>query len=260
MQNKILSDLLTEDDSVLAVVWLELLEWYNGLKTEQNESGKPYSVYSGGEAAAAYMLSLCTTAQSADGAAPTTAARQMLKYTNYVAENITAPVAGRISAAETETLLDSIDEKYGIIRKLFSERRLPILLLENSHCRCNSFCCSKRSVSGDGDYNYELFLFHKKDSEAGHPAYIFLHEIGPIVQMELTHDPEAVPKSFIKMSNEFLGTDIKQDIKTPELFADAFAIAMMTIFGWSEYDCFDMIPHKVKNSFATFMNWLLLRM
>lgn len=57
----------------------------------------------------------------------------------------------------------------------------------------------------------------------------------------------------------FLGKPLEQGTLAPELFADAFAIAIIRIFSWDEYGTFDEIDDGVKHTFTQYMDWLLER-
>ena len=218
---------------------------------------KPYLIYTNTNALLVFMFSYYNTSHSKEQLHLIAPVEQLENYIAFVNQSI-APAKGEIICSkEIKTVLSAIDDKYGIISKLFSENKLPILLLNNSHEIYNSICCAKQQINKMVSFKYELYLYHAKDNESGHPAYIFLHELGHIIQIEISKNPEKIPESFIVLSKEILGVAITQGQEACELFADAFAMAMIRIFDWQEYDSFETISLEVKNAFATYMNWLL---
>ncbi len=158
-----------------------------------------------------------------------------------------------------DKILATVEKKYGLISRLSETETLRILRISNTHLSFNSVCNAIRKINGADRFRYGIYLFHCKDGDSGHPAYILLHEIGHALQVELTHDPAKIPESFCKMSDLFLGKPLEQGTLAPELFADAFAIAMIRIFGWDEYGTFDEIDDGVKHTFTQYMDWLLER-
>lgn len=248
-----------QNDVLLATALMDLMTAQSEEETPRKRNQRRYRTYSGASANLEFLRSFLSQI-TADELQPVSEGRQRLRqFADYVQGNITLPKGDLITHSDMDKILATVEKKYGLISRLSETETLRILRISNTHLSFNSVCNAIRKINGADRFRYEIYLFHCKDGDSGHPAYILLHEIGHALQVELTHDPAKIPESFCKMSDLFLGKPLEQGTLAPELFADAFAIAMIRIFGWDEYGTFDEIDDGVKHTFTQYMDWLLER-
>lgn len=246
-----------QSDALLATAIMDLMTVQNEEEAPQKRNQRRYRTYSGASANLEFLRSFLLQT-TADELQPDSEGWQRLRqFTDYVQSNFTLPKGELISTSDMDRVLTAIEKKYGLIRRLSEAETLRILRISNTHLSFNSVCNAIRKINGADRFRYEIYLFHCKDKDSGHPAYVLLHEIGHALQVELTRDPGKIPESFCKMSDLFLGKPLEQGAIAPEVFADAFAIAMIQLFGWNEYGTFDEIDAGVKHTFTQYMDWLL---
>lgn len=246
-----------QSDALLATALMDLMTLQNDGETPQKGDLHCYRTCSGASANLEFMRSFLLQI-TADEQQPSSEGRQRLRqFADYVQRNLTLPKGELISHSDMDRVLVAIEKKYGLLSRLSKTETLRILRISNTHLGFNSVCNAIRSINAPDRFRYEIYLFHCKDEDSGHPTYILLHEIGHALQVELTRDPGKIPESFCKMSDLFLGKPLEQGALAPEIFADAFAIAMIQLFGWNEYGTFDEIDAGVKHTFTQYMDWLL---
>lgn len=253
----LVSRMLFESDALINAALTDLLTLHMGDDMPPEPRKRPYCTYSGGSANIKFLRSFLTQQMVGEAEIAKTYKGRLVQFVDYVKDNLTAPVGALISNSALDKSLAAIEKKYKLITWLSQTSTLQIMRVRNSHKMVNSICGAAKRVSGNGDFRFELYLFHSKDDDSGHPAYIMLHEIGHALQVMLTQDPARIPESFCLMSDELLGVPIAQSPIATELFADAFAIAMIRIFGWDEYGTFDDLDEDIKIAFTYYMDRLL---
>ncbi|MEG1738808.1 MAG: hypothetical protein RR259_11360, partial [Odoribacter sp.] len=245
------------NDALVALTFMDLVVAADNNLKSANEGNRIYHIHSGSAANVGYLLSFIIQAESHDTLNTQTGKDRLRRFTQYVGENIVPPIGASISVSEIDTTIDAIDKKYKLFSRLFKEKKLTILRMNCTHKEYNSICNAVKLPSDIPKFQYELYLFHGKNVDSGHPVYIFLHELGHILQTEVTRSPEQVPESFLKFTEKIIGKPLVQGNFAPEFFADAFAMAMMQTFDWAEYDPFEEIAQEVKNAFRVYMDWLI---
>lgn len=220
------------------------------------EGKRPYQTHSGASANIKFMQSFISQIHPELGQAANGKER-LAQFVAFVKDNFTPPVGDSISVSDLDKTMAAIEKRYKLISRFSKTNRLRILRIRSSHKAFNSICNSIKSVYDSNKIQYELYLFNKKDPNAGHPAYILLHELGHILQIEITHDPAKTPESFCKLSGTIAKIAEEQNISVAEIFADAFAMAMMQTFGWTEYDPFNMVSEETKDGFKIYMDRLI---
>lgn len=255
----LVKDLLHEDDAAIDSVFAELMALRATTAIKRAFVSKPYAIYSGNAAAVNFMLTHITTRQSAQSVPIESPRAGFENFVCLADENIVPKVGPLVLRKDIEYIIKEIDRKYLLFSTLFGERKLSILRVSNTHLNCNALCCSIKSEMGVGfiTLNYELFLFHEREGAGWHPAFIFLHELGHILQTEISRNPSLPPKSFVQMVNLYKGPRIKQDKESAELFADAFAIAMITIFEWKQLAPQVGFPPATSAVYAEYIDWLI---
>lgn len=245
------------DDSLVTLAWMDLIMAAENDLLSANEGKRAYHIHSGAVANAGFLLSFVMQTHPEQVGVSQTGRDKLAAFAEYMSENIAPPIGNLISVSEIDKTINAIEKKYKLISHLFQREKLTILRMRNSHKTFNSICNAVRLPTEPPKFHYELYLFHQNDPTTGHPVYIFLHELGHILQTEVTRDPTKVPESFCKLSDKITGKQLEQGDFAPELFADAFAIAMMQTFDWEEYDSFHEVAPEVKNAFRVYMDWLI---
>lgn len=251
---------VTGDDHLLGSAYMDILTYRDSVMGKDEDKKRSYHIHSGAAASLYFLSSFVPTRHSEQEKVVQTGRERLEAFNLFVQENILPPVGNFISVSEIDMVMNAVSKKYPLWRRMFVDSKLTILRLNNTHKEMNSMCNASHKIGDATKFSYELYLFHTKDFEQGHPVYIFLHELGHILQIEAAHDPSLVPESFIKFSNDMTGKELTQGEFAPELFADAFAMAMMQTFGWKEYDTFDIVSDSVKELFKHYMEQLMVRM
>lgn len=251
---------VTGDDHLLGSAYMDILTYRDSVMGKDEDKKRSYHIHSGAAASLYFLSSFVPARHSAQEKVVQTGRERLAAFDRFVCENILPPVGNFIAVSEIDMVMNAVSKKYPLWRRMFVDNKLTILRLNNTHKEMNSMCNASHKIGDATKFSYELYLFHTKDLEQGHPVYIFLHELGHILQVEAAHDPALVPESFIKFSNGMTGKELTQGEFAPELFADAFAMAMMQTFGWKEYDTFDIVSDSVKELFKHYMEQLMVCM
>jgi hypothetical protein len=79
------------------------------------------------------------------------------------------------------------------------------------------------------------------------PEYVFLHELGHVLQTSLTGSVDVVPEEFLRF-DQTVGGQLKQgDPDACEVFADLFAIAVMRGTALCSHDPFPFSEEFKRN-------------
>lgn len=247
----------TQRDDLIAMALMDMSTLSDDGDMQRKPGQRPYRTYSGASACVEFLRSFLTQTMAGETRPTQNGVERLRRFVEYMRKNITFPGGELISPSDLDRTMHALEKRYGLISRLSQAGTLEILRIPNSHRTFNSICNATKRMDGTDSFRYALYLFHVKDEDSGHPAYILLHEIGHALQVELTRDPALIPESFCNMSDLYLGKPVDQSPLAAELFADAFAIGMIQIFGWDAFGTFDELAPEVKNAFATYMNWLL---
>lgn len=247
----------SQNDVLLLSALTDLFTLGDGGLFPPKPGEQPYRTYSGASANIAFLQSFLVQAMAGEEQLVQTGKERLQRFVDYLKENITPPRGALISSSDLDKTMNALEKKYGLIRRLSETATLQILRIPNSHKLFNSVCNAVKRTDGPNLFRYELYLFHVNGDHVGHPVYILLHEIGHALQVEITHDPAMIPQSFCTLSMKYFSRPLEQGPEAKELFADAFAMAMMKAFGWDAYDPFHYIDAEVKTLFFNYMEWLM---
>jgi hypothetical protein len=140
---------------------------------------------------------------------------------DFVSNNIVSPSGKYLSIQDAKDTITKISDKFPYFDIVGKLGILNILLLDNTHTLFNSLC----GVNAEGS-GAVVIMYHMNDKQMA-PVYVFLHELGHVLQIAMTGSVNYVPDSFIRF-HERLSTGLKQGMyDAPEVFADSFAIAVM---------------------------------
>ncbi|MDR1206375.1 MAG: hypothetical protein LBL26_13010 [Peptococcaceae bacterium] len=142
---------------------------------------------------------------------------------DYIDNFILPPSGACLTMDSTETVMAVLTNKFPYF-DVIPTNPLFILHLANSHKAFNSM-----SGFGDGEEAGRgiIVMLHMKDMDI-FPEYVFLHELGHILQVAITKSPNTVPPAFLRFHNEIGGVPFSEGSPdAPDVFADTFAIAVM---------------------------------
>jgi hypothetical protein len=99
-------------------------------------------------------------------------------------------------------------------------------------------------------------MYNIKDDSIA-PEYVFLHELGHVLQVAITGSDQLVPEEFINFNNSLPNVNLKQgDCEAPDLFADTFAVAVMQGTCLHQFNPFPF-SDQLNETFETFHTKLL---
>ena len=153
----------------------------------------------------------------------------------YINETIIEPTGNCITVDTEKKIISILEAKYPFFEVAATKNPLHILNINNTNRVYNSTTgCSESGVP------VAIHMYNMKDSDTA-PEYVFLHELGHVLQASLTDSVIYVPDEFIQLHNSIPNTRrLEQgNPDAPEVFADTFAIAVMCRTELSRYDPFN---------------------
>lgn len=162
-------------------------------------------------------------------------------------KTIIEPTGISISTDVEEKVLSTLSSKFPFFQIVSSRKPFSIININNTHRLFNSMC----GVSGDAT-SFVVYMFNMKDKSLA-PEYVFLHELGHILQITLSGSDELVPNEFLEFHTS-LPTVNKLEQGNPdaaEVFADTFAISVMRGTDLRNFNPFQF-PDSLIESFENF--------
>jgi len=150
----------------------------------------------------------------------------------YINETIIEPTGNCITVDTEKKVMSILEAKYPFFEVAATKNPLHILNINNTNRIYNSTTgCSESSVP------LAVHMYNMKDSDTA-PEYVFLHELGHVLQASLTNSVLYVPDEFIQLHNTIPSARrLEQgNPDAPEVFADTFAVAVMR---GTELSCYD---------------------
>ena len=189
------------------------------------------------------------------GLTPANNVRKIQKIINELISDIDKTIAEPSGISLTvdaeEKILSVLSSKFPFWKVVPASTALDIININNTHRSFNSVC----GVSGDATTFY-IYMYNMKDSSTM-PEYVFLHELGHVLQISLSGSGTLVPEEFIEFNETVLSTTIKQgSLEAIETFADTFSIAVMHGTDLSSKNPFPF-PDRLNECFVKFYDQLL---
>lgn len=150
-----------------------------------------------------------------------------------------------ISKEEITTIFDVICKKFPNFNNILKNINIDILILDNSNTYHNSITIP------NGYYNFfKILCFYMKDNDeykSGqlNPIYVFIHEIGHIINWYVTKENRIVPSSFFEEVGKYYPTLTPDNPDALEVFADSFAMAIMYNTDLSKYNPFSSLHEEL---------------
>jgi len=149
--------------------------------------------------------------------------KNILDLLTYINDMIIEPTGNALSVEDEVSILSVLSEKFPYWEIVSKKGTVTILNINNSNREFNSVC-----GVDDNATSFVIYMYNMKDNDMA-PGYVFLHELGHILQIALTNSCEIVPDEFIQFNKSLnVANELKQgEIGTTDVFADTFAIAVM---------------------------------
>ena len=162
--------------------------------------------------------------------------RQSIKnQISYIDEAIVPPSGCSLTVEAEEKILFTLTQKFPFWEIASANSPLVILNLNSTNKYYNSFCGtdvnSKSSV---------IYMYNLNDNTIA-AEYVFLHELGHVLQIALSGSTQNVPNEFIQFHESLSNvTKLEQGSEEAiEAFADTFAISVMRGTELSDFDPFN---------------------
>lgn len=184
----------------------------------QPEKDKRYHIYSAETSIAPYLASVGLMLGRVS---------EVRKHIKEIIADIDAtiiePTGICTTVEQEEMVLAVLLEKFSYLEVVSTRKPLSVLNINNTHRLFNSTCGVDESASA-----FVIHMYNMKNISFI-PEYVFLHELGHALQAAMSGSVLTVPDEFIDFHNSLPGTPRIEHGNTdaPELFADAFAIAVM---------------------------------
>jgi hypothetical protein len=180
--------------------------------------------------------------------------REMRKNIKTLISNIDneiiKPTGNYLTVDNGEKTLSILSDKFPYWKTVSPNAAIDILIMKNSHRLYNSLC-----GTDDNYKKFVVYMFNMKDDSL-RPEYVFLHELGHLLQMALTGSVLIVPDEFINFHNSTQYEKLEQgNPDAAEVFADIFAIAVMRGTVLSDFYPFSF-PDVLNERFEKFFNEL----
>ena len=162
--------------------------------------------------------------------------KRIRKLIAEIGETIIEPSGIKLSVEGEQKILDMLINKFPFWEAMPGIESLDILNINNTHREFNSiFGVDAEATS------FVIYMLNMNDPTVA-PEYVFLHELGHVVQTVLTGSCRLIPDEFLEF-NASLDVMLEQgNPDLPEIFADTFAIAAMR--GTELNDCISQLfPH-----------------
>ena len=170
----------------------------------------------------------------------------------YINDTIVAPTGNCMTVETEEKIMSTLEAKYPYFEVAATQNPLHILKINNT----NRIYNSTTGCSGSG-VPVAIHMYNMKDSDTA-PEYVFLHELGHVLQVSLTNSVLYVPDEFIQLHNSIPSARRLEhgNPDAPEVFADTFAVAVMHGTELSRYDPFNF-PEAFNEALERFYKKLL---
>jgi len=154
-----------------------------------------------------------------------------LKITSEFSE----PSGNYVTEAFAERAIAFLNKEYSFVKKYYGDQYPTFIFLDQCHIDWNSVCVTTKNIFNETFFY--IFLYHLKKDVTYSPEYVFLHELGHVVQTRLGSSDSA-PQSFYRFLNEDSHFIKMTKEEQKELFADGFASTALIDMGLQELDPF----------------------
>lgn len=143
-----------------------------------------------------------------------------------------------MAAEMINNLFALADEKYNFTNRVLSEKKVDVLLIENTHKEWNSFYSAVVNPGEEVLYD-SIILSSIPFNSISSQEFCFMHELGHLLHTRITMKIEKAPKSFEQLlTTMHPSSNHISDSTNVELFANCFAGAVLYD---TEYGSHDML-------------------
>lgn len=229
----------------------QLIFAVHGLTLPGFSSGeeKKHLIFSGEQAVQQYL------ARRIDRSLPPVKFFQSLsKLSQEILEDFMEPSGKQVSTAFIKKIFIYLDEKFCFTERVY-RKSIPTFILPNCSNRKLNSVTALTDNSDERGIQF-VFLYHLNPGTEFTPEFVLLHELGHIVQNRYGSS-NAPPKSFL----QFIKKESLAQLDTYELceiFADAFAMAIMCDSPFSQYDMINDVLLETKRDWREYFTELIV--
>ena len=226
--------------------------FYKKYRLDAFYSGHPsYCICTGAEATDIYLYRNWPASKSE---------KRNKKSLQQIAEQIQdelLPAEGaQITSESVHEILALLETRYQFLQRVRKGKPLFIILPECNHKNFNGLCRTHRCQGNQADY--EIYLFHSLKHQEYSPEYVFLHELGHVLNLALTGTLEIVPNGFWELSEVlFPKLTSSHQNAVSEIFADCFAMGVMSLSSMVQFDPFNSTRFECKQMIELYMQSLI---
>lgn len=188
------------------------------------------------------------------GLTPVKFFKHLSKLSQEILEDFTEPSGNQVSATFIENILKYLDDKIRFTERVYRKSVPTFILLNNSHRTLNSMTALTDNT--DERSRQFIFLYHLRSGSEFNPEFVFLHELGHVVQNRYGSS-NTPPESFCQlMKKESL--EQMDSYELCDLFADLFASSIICDSPFSQYDIIDDAPLEDKMFMKDYFSKLII--
>lgn len=158
----------------------------------------------------------------------------------------------QITPKTVHEILAFLEARYQFLQRVRKGDPLFIILPDCSHKNFNGLCRTHLCQRNQTDC--EIYLFHSPEYHKYSPEFVFLHELGHVLNLALTGTLEIVPNGFLEFV-EILFPNMTLPHQKPvsEIFADCFAMGVMSLSPMAQFDPFESTLFECKQVIELYM-------
>lgn len=203
----------------------EKLAFYKNLNAEMEHLLYIYQVYNSSKEYCLYRHRFCNVIYLANRWNFKPSARenraQLKGICKEIQEKIIPPQGMQVSEQFIEAVFSYLEEKYHFSKGLLESKPIDILLPAHTHRDYNGACIT---YGTDHGCRSVIELYHLRSGAERSPEFVLFHELGHVVQMQLTGHPAILPLQFKRVLEKSGAANAEH---VDEIFADILAIEMM---------------------------------
>lgn len=244
--------------SIVKNFYSKLTEWammkyvFDGVHNKDKDNN--YFICNGDDATKMLIAMLMPPQTS-----PVKTLNSIKEFGNSIIKDYKKPIGKAVSEKNVRTILNYLDDRYAFSRKVFSNKKAIIALLDYSNSTYNSHCF----ITGNGkDISQHLFLYHMKENskEMQSPESVFFHELGHALHARYHESLDNVPQKILEYLKQlcFPTIDSVTCEQQCEIFADILSIGMMYDSPFSKYDPFFSMHDSDKKIFNEIVEKMIM--
>ena len=187
--------------------------------------------------------------------------KKSLRQISEQIEDDLMPTRGtQITPTAVHKILALLEARYQFLQRVRKGKPLFIILPDCSHKNYNGLCRTHLCKRNQTDC--EIYLFHSLEYHKYSPEFVFLHELGHVLNLALTGTLEIVPNGFLEFAEIlFPNMTVPYQKTVSEIFADCFAMGIMSLppmarfdpFGSTRFECKQVIELYMLSLITTFL-------